>query len=107
MTSTPWGRLSDPFPGGPLLPTNSSLGPLTLLGAGITDPLRSVNTPPYMQTWSAGLQRELPGNWMIDANYIGTKGTHLYFHSAGDMNYLGSWVEKEATDDALRTAHRE
>jgi hypothetical protein len=101
---TPWGRLSDPFPGGPMLPTNTSLGPLTLLGAGITDPLRNVNAPPYMQTWSAGLQRELPGNWLIDANYIGTKGTHLYFHSAGDMNYFGSWIEKEATDSNLRAA---
>jgi len=101
---TPWGRLSDPFPGGPMLPTNTSLGPLTLLGSNITDPLRYVNAPPYMQTWSAGFQRELPGNWMIDANYIGTKGTHLYFHSAGDMNHFGSWIEKEATDDALRTA---
>src|SRR3989475_6317721 len=101
---TPGGRLSDPFPGGPLLPTGSSLGNLSLLGTGITDPLRNVNAPPYMQTWSAGFQRELPGNWMIDANYIGTKGTHLYFHSAGDMNHFGSWIEKEATDDAFRTA---
>ncbi len=101
---TPWGRLSDPFPGGPALPTGTSLGSLTLLGSGITDPLRYVNSPPYMQTWSAGFQRELPGNWMIDVNYIGTKGTHLYFHSAGDMNYFGTWIEKEATDDALRAA---
>jgi hypothetical protein len=101
---TPWGRMSDPFPGGPALPTGTSLGPLTLLGASITDPIRSVNTPPYMQTWSAGIQYELPGNWLIDTNYIGTKGTHLYFHSAGDINHLGSWIEKEATDPALREA---
>ncbi len=101
---TPWGRQSDPFPGGPILPTGSSLGNLTNLGVGITDPLRNVNTPPYMQTWSAGIQHELPGNWLIDMNYVGTKGTHLYFHSAGSMDYFGTWVEQEATNPALREA---
>jgi Carboxypeptidase regulatory-like domain/TonB dependent receptor-like, beta-barrel len=101
---TPWGRVSDPFPGGPALPTGTTLGSLTLLGAGLTDPIRNVVTPPYMQTWSVGIQRQLPGNWLIDTNYIGTKGTHLYFHSAGDLNYFGPWIEKEATDANLREA---
>jgi hypothetical protein len=101
---TPWARMSDPFPGGPLLPTGSTLGNLTNLGYGITDPLRTQEAVPYMQTWSAGIQHQLPGNWLIDANYIGTKGTHLYFHSAGNMDYFGTWIEKEATDPALRAA---
>jgi len=101
--TVPWGRQSDPFPG-ILLPTGSSLGVKTNLGVGITAPLRNVNAPPYMQTWSAGIQHELPGNWLIDANYIGTKGTHLYFHSAGSMDYFGTWIEQEATDPALRAA---
>jgi len=101
---TPWGRLSDPFPGGPLLPTGSSLGNLTNLGAGITEPFRNANIPPYTQTWSAGFQHQLAGNWLIDVNYIGTKGTHLYYHSAGCLDCFGTWVEKEATDTALREA---
>ena len=29
----------------------------------------------------------------MDANYVGTKGTHLYFGGAGSINYLGPWVE--------------
>ena len=45
-----------------------------------------------MQTWNFGLQRELKG-FLIDANYVGTKGTHLYFGGAGALNYLGPWVE--------------
>ncbi|MFB3920557.1 MAG: carboxypeptidase regulatory-like domain-containing protein [Terriglobia bacterium] len=102
--TVPWGRQSDPFPGGPLMPTGSSLGALTNLGVGITDPLRDVIDPPYMQTWSAGIQRELPGNWLLDVNYVGTKGTHLYFHSAGNMDYFGPWIENMATDSALREA---
>jgi hypothetical protein len=101
---TPWARVSDPYPGGPLLPTGSSLGNLTNLGAGITEPERNANIPPYTQTWSIGFQRQVSGNWLIDMNYVGTKGTHLYYHYAGDMNHFGTWVEKEATDSDLRTA---
>ncbi|MBZ5561444.1 MAG: TonB-dependent receptor [Acidobacteriia bacterium] len=101
---TPWGRLSDPFPGGPIIPMGSVQGNLTNLGLSITEPLRNSNIPPYTQTWSAGFQYEFPGNWMIDANYLGTKGTHLYYHSAGTMQYFGKWIENEANDPALREA---
>ena len=49
---------------------------------------------PYTQTWSLGIQRELPGNILFDANYLGTKGTHLFFGGYGNLNYLGPSVEK-------------
>ena len=92
--ATPWGRLSDPFPGvGPQLPPGSSLGLLTGVGLGISGPIRHWNATPYSQTWSAGVQRQLPGNVLLEANYVGTKGTHLYFGGAGSLNYLGAWVE--------------
>jgi len=101
---TPWGRLSDPYPGGPMLPTGSSLGNLTNLGLGINEPEHDANLSPYTQTWSAGVQYQLPGNWLIDMNYVGTKGTHLYYHGAGVMQYFGTWIEQEATNSALLTA---
>ncbi|PWU06752.1 MAG: TonB-dependent receptor [Terriglobia bacterium] len=31
----------------------------------------------YTQQWSFGMQRLLPGNWFLEANYVGTKTTHL------------------------------
>jgi len=102
--STPWGRVSDPYPTGLLYPTGSSLGCATNLGLGVTEPLRNQNIPPYTQTWSGGLQYELRGGWLIDANYLGTKGTHLYFYGSGSLTTLGPWVEKEATNPALVTA---
>jgi len=102
--STPWSRLSDPEPSGLLMPTGSSLGVKTNLGIGINEPLLTSNVPPYSQTWSGGFQYELRGNWLVDAEYLGTKGTHLYFHGAGTMQYLGTWVEQEATNSALRDA---
>ena len=41
---------------------------------------------------------------LIDANYVGTKGTHLYYYYAGSLQVLGKWVEQEATNPALVTA---
>jgi len=101
---TPWSRISNPEPTGLLPVQGPSLGSLTNLGTSLTEPLLSSNIPPYSQTWSGGFQYELPGNWLVDAEYLGTKGTHLYFHSSGSMNFLGPWVEQEATNPALATA---
>ena len=101
----PWGRMSDPWPdGGPITPTGSSLGLLTQVGQGVTSPIRSWNATPYTQTWSAGFQQELPGQVLIDANYVGTKGTKLYFGGGGDLNYLGSWVEQATPGTELLNA---
>ena len=101
----PWGRMSDPWPiGGPNLPTGNSLGLLTQVGQGATAPIRSFNATPYTQTWSAGFQQELPSQVLVDANYVGTKGTKLYYGGGGDLNYLGSWAEQATPGTALLTA---
>ncbi|MDQ1472674.1 MAG: hypothetical protein QOJ99_4154, partial [Bryobacterales bacterium] len=91
--ATPYGRLSNPLPSGPQLPPGSSQGLLTALGLGVSGPIRTWNASPYMQTWNFGVQKELKGNILLDANYVGTSGTHLYFGGAGTINYLGPWVE--------------
>jgi hypothetical protein len=39
---------------------------------------------PYYQRWSLGIQRELLGNFVLDASYVGTKGTKLYANE--DLN---------------------
>jgi hypothetical protein len=97
--ATPWGRLSNPFPNGLVFPTGSSLGAMTNVGTGIGEYLRNLNALPYTQTWNAGFQYELPGSVVVEANYVGTKGTHLYFGGAGQLNYLGSWVEKASSSE--------
>src|SRR4029077_11704250 len=60
---------------------------------------------PYEQSWSFGMQRELPGNLLVDANYIGKAGHHLYFGGAGDLNHLGPQIEHYNSDQitALNT----
>lgn len=88
--ATPWARLSDPWPGvGPKLPPGSSLGLMTDVGFDVQGPIRAWNATPYEQTWSFGLQRELPGGVLVDAAYVGKKGTKLYFGEAGYLNHFG------------------
>ncbi|HXE90166.1 MAG TPA: carboxypeptidase-like regulatory domain-containing protein [Terriglobales bacterium] len=53
-------------------PTNPNLGFLTgiVLPEGIRDP--------YVQNWFFGIQRELAPKWVLEVNYVGTKGTKLF-----------------------------
>lgn len=95
--ATPWALISNPFPGGLIEPPGSSLGLNTNIGLGIDGPIRTWNQTPYVQTWSLGFQHELPGNTLVEMNYVGTKGTHLYFGGAGSMSTLGPWVEKASS----------
>jgi Carboxypeptidase regulatory-like domain/TonB dependent receptor len=99
---TPWGRLSDPFPpSGPALPPGSSQGLLTSVGARFRAPVKSITATPYEQTWSFGFQRELPGQIVIDTNYVGKKGTKLYFASSGQINRLGPEIESFSHDQIV------
>ncbi|MEP6716612.1 MAG: adenylyl cyclase, partial [Terriglobia bacterium] len=41
---------------------------------------------PYTQQWSLDLQHELPGRFLIDIGYFGSKGTHLW--GEPDLNEL-------------------
>ncbi len=96
---TPGARLHDPFPdGGPLLPPGSSLGGMSYVGEGIRGPIKGMDTTPYEQSWTFGLQRELPGGIILDANYVGKKGTKLFFGGASELNHLGPEFEKYAKD---------
>ena len=76
-----------------ILPTGNKLGALTNVGFQPSGPIRAWNTNPQTQTWSFGLQHQLPGNILIDANYVGTKGTHLIFSGFTNNDFLGPSVE--------------
>jgi hypothetical protein len=88
QNSAPWGFLSDPFPPHPRPATGSSNGLLTDVGFGLVGPIRAWNARPYEQTWSFGIQHELPGRVVVEGNYVGKKGTHLYFGNAGNVDIL-------------------
>jgi hypothetical protein len=94
--ATPWGRFSDPWPiVGPNLPVGNSLGLLNNVGFGVNAPLPPVDSKtPYTQSWTLGIQRELPSQMILDVTYIGSKGTHLLW--GGHINYdiLGPQIEQ-------------
>jgi Carboxypeptidase regulatory-like domain/TonB-dependent Receptor Plug Domain/TonB dependent receptor len=93
--NTPWVHLSNPYPNGLIAPTGSALGLLNDVGFGAIGPLRTgaAAQTPYEQSWTLGVERQLPWSVLVTAHYIGKKGTHLYF--SGDNNYdvLGPQVD--------------
>jgi len=50
--------------------------------SGIDQNLRN----PYYMRWSAGIQRELPSNFLLDVSYVGSRGVRLY--ATEDLNPL-------------------
>jgi Carboxypeptidase regulatory-like domain len=75
---TPYASLDNPYPNGLTLPPGNSLGAATFLGLGIGTESRPNQNPQYQQ-WNFSIQRELPGSAVVQVNYTGGKGTHLYF----------------------------
>jgi hypothetical protein len=75
--------LANPFPGGIDTPPGASGGLNTFLGRGISffnvEPLNG-----YMQRWSFNVQRQLPGRMVLEAGYVGNRGTKLFSGRAFD-----------------------
>jgi hypothetical protein len=73
--------LGNPFPNGFNFPLGSvagpTSGPSTQLGLDIGESFFIDWRNPAIQQWNANLQRELPGAWVIEAAYLGSKGQHL------------------------------
>ncbi len=93
--ATPYLHLDNPYPNGLNQPAGSSLGLLNDVGYGANGPLRNpgANQTPYEESWSFGIERELPSNIVVIAQYIGKKGTHLPFSGANQLDILGPQIE--------------
>ena len=82
VPSQPWLPLEflrNPFPFGIQQAVGNKQGTSTLLGQALSNiPIRSLNQAPQEQSWSFGIQHQLPWSILADAEYIGRKGTHLY-----------------------------
>jgi hypothetical protein len=83
---TPKNALSNPFPGGIALPPGRNQPFINVQGNGLSAPLGNYKAP-YVQQWNFDIQRQLPGNTLVDIAYAGSKGTHLPMHSQ-DLNQL-------------------
>ncbi len=96
--ATPYLRLSNPYPNGLNQPSGSSLGAMTDVGYNAVGPIRTDIRTPYAQSWSLGIEREVGWNTLLNVEYIGKKGTHLYFGGANARNILGPEVENYSAD---------
>jgi hypothetical protein len=73
---TQFASFTNPWPAGLTFPPGKNAS--FFLGMGAGTPLPQDDNPQYQQ-WTMSVQRELPGQGVIEVNYVGTKGTHLYF----------------------------
>ncbi len=73
---TPQFNLDNPWPTGLLQPSGSTLGLNTLLGQGISGPLRTQGLP-YQLQWSFDIQRQLPGSWVAEVGYAANNAYRL------------------------------
>ncbi|MGA2672782.1 MAG: TonB-dependent receptor [Terracidiphilus sp.] len=76
LTPAPGFSLNNPFPGGPQAPT----GNINRLLTGIGDPIaaygENIKSPTIYQ-FSAGVQRQLAHNTILEVDYVGSRGHHL------------------------------
>ena len=68
-------RLSNPFPAG-LLPPLNDRDVLANTGSSVAAPVYTFRNG-YSQTWSFGVQRQLPWGLVADGHYWGSKSTRL------------------------------
>jgi hypothetical protein len=84
---SPAATLNNPFPNGILQPTGASRGLATFNGNAI-----SFYNPkpenPYSARWNFNVQRELPGNAVMELGYMGNSGHGLLVDR--DMNFIPS-----------------
>ncbi len=67
---------SNPFPGGLLEPPGRSGGLRTYLSQAISFH-NLLRKQPYSQRWAFGIQQLLPAQFLLDASYVGNRGTRL------------------------------
>ena len=74
-----------------------------LLGTGAAVPVRTLNVLPREQSWSIGIEREVGWNVLVDAEYVGKKGSRLYL--GGDNFYLNHLPDSVASQFVTNSAY--
>jgi hypothetical protein len=71
-------NLSNPWPGGVIQPAGNSAGVNTFLGQNLNRYTTNLDVRnPQAMRWAVNVQRELFGNWVVEAGYTGNKGYDL------------------------------
>jgi len=107
---TQFATLENPFPSGLPAPQGTKYGPLAMWGYGNANDLgttQAQNADIYQ--WSIGVQRLLPGQLVISADYSANRSTHLPWGGSGglsgvttrDRNFIPSSVREQYNTQAL------
>jgi hypothetical protein len=99
----------DPFPDGLINPIGQALGADTNLGQTLSrfyDDINFVNA--QIMRWVIGLQHELPGRFVADASYVGSRGydlrTDIQLNALPTQYLSRSATRDQATIDYLNTS---
>jgi hypothetical protein len=93
-------NLSNPFPNGVSDPPGASLGLATFLGRDLNFyPVERQNG--FSQRWVVNFQREMPGDFLVEAGYVGNKGYDLTVDTSIlntiPRQYLSTKTERDQT----------
>jgi hypothetical protein len=97
-------NLTNPFPAGVTEPPGASQGAGTFMGRALGDQDQHVfligETRHNEQAarWSIGIQRELPGQWVVEASYVGNRGYDLTVSTVDGTN-VRNFVEINAVPE--------
>jgi len=105
---TQYATLSNPFPAGVPDPQGNKYGPLAMWGfANGGDLSYELNKSAEIYQWSSGIQRLLPGDVVVSADYSANRSTHLPWGSfaAGtrNRNFIPSNVRVNYTTQKLNS----
>ncbi len=103
-----FATLANPFPNGLPAPQGTRYGQLAMWGFGNGNDLgtQTVRNAEIYQ-WSLGVQRLLPGNLVVSADYSANRSTHLPFGGSNtnsrNRNYIPSWLRRQFNTQGLYT----
>jgi hypothetical protein len=70
-------NLANPFPSGLTQPSGNSNGMLQSVGTSISGLFNQNPKSPYNERYSLGIQYQLPGDMIVEADYVGNTGQHI------------------------------
>jgi hypothetical protein len=82
------GTLSNPFPSGIIAPAGASRGADTFLGQEISRFVPIDYNNAQNMRYTIGVQHELPGQWLVEAAYAGSKGWDLTTGGGGQIGEI-------------------
>jgi hypothetical protein len=97
-------NLSNPFPGGLTQPSGNSNGMLQSVGTSISGLFNQNPKSPYNERYSLGVQYQLPGDMIFEADYVGSTSQHIRI--TRDYDPLSdSYLSTDSTRTAAQVAN--